>query len=195
MTLRASDLQSESDLDSIRNSCDVLVRNKFSWMSSHFSKGGCNISNLISSLVHFCHYTRRTKTILWNFTLCCFEKLKKRKSGRDVPFKTVHSYLKRLVHSAPPPPFTISCFGTRQKVVSSLSLMLRFFANSQILWKEKGCFYCVYCDNSCSTLNLCALFRLDAVSSEAFRVEDEKSNFGLFHLLRCLRQLRAGHCL
>ena len=127
--------------------------------------------------------------------LCCFEKLKKRKSGRDVPFKTVHSYLKRLVHSAPPPPFTISCFGTRQKVVSSLSLMLRFFANSQILWKEKGCFYCVYCDNSCSTLNLCALFRLDAVSSEAFRVEDEKSNFGLFHLLRCLRQLRAGHCL
>ena len=100
--MRVSDLQSESDLDSIRNSCDVLVRNKFSWMSSHFSKDGCNISNLISSLVHFCHYTRRTKTILWNFTLCCFEKLKKRKSGRDVPFKIVHSYLKRLVHSAPP---------------------------------------------------------------------------------------------
>ena len=72
--------------------------------------------------------------------------------------------------------------------------MLRFFANSQILWIEKGCFYCVYCDNSCSTLNLCALFRLDAVSSDAFRVADEKSNFGLFHLLRCLRQLRAGHC-
>ena len=28
--MRVSDLQSESDLDSIRNSCDVLVRNKFS---------------------------------------------------------------------------------------------------------------------------------------------------------------------
>ena len=131
--MRVSDLQSESDLDSIRNSCDVLVRNKFSWMSSHFSKDGCNISNLISSLVHFCHYTRRTKTILWNFMLCCFEKLKKRKSGRDVPFKTVHSYLKRLVHSAPPPPFTISCFGTRQKscfITFTDVALFREFTNS-----------------------------------------------------------------
>ena len=97
MTLRSSNLQSDSDLDGIRNSCDVLFRDKFSWM---FSKGGCNISNLISSLMHFCHYTRRTQTILWNFTWCSFEKLKKRKSGWDVPFKTVHSYLKRLVHCA-----------------------------------------------------------------------------------------------
>ena len=29
MTLRSSDLQSDSDLDSIRNSCDVIVRGRF----------------------------------------------------------------------------------------------------------------------------------------------------------------------
>ena len=188
-------------MDSIHNSCDVLVRNIFSWMSSHLSKGGCNISNLISSLMHFCYYTRRTKTILWNFTLCSFEKLKKRKSGWDVPFKTVHSYLKRLVHCATPLLSLFHASAHGKKLFHRFHWCCAFFfsklfeLSTQILWKEKGCIYCVYCDNSCPALNLCALFQLDAVSSDAFRVADEKSNFGLFHLLRCLRQLRAGHYL
>ena len=84
-----------------------------------------------------------------------------------------------------------SCFITFTDVAFFSKL---FELSTQIIWKEKGCIYCVYCDNSCPALNLCALFQLDAVSSDAFRVADEKSNFGLFHLLRCLRQLRAGHC-
>ena len=30
MTLRSSDLESDSDLDSIRNSCDILMKSMFS---------------------------------------------------------------------------------------------------------------------------------------------------------------------
>ena len=50
MTLRSSDLQSDSDLDSIRNSCDVFSSHCRGWVVEDFILGDFRGKRAVSSL-------------------------------------------------------------------------------------------------------------------------------------------------
>ena len=58
MTLRSSDLQSDSDLDSIRNSCDVLN------LEHDYSNEQSNLDNKNKSVIFKIYFMSTTQNIL-----------------------------------------------------------------------------------------------------------------------------------
>ena len=73
MTLRSSDLQSDSDLDSIRNSCDVFYDKSktFAGEAMHEKKQGRNTALQVYASKFSIHFTMGDYTleILYHWTL------------------------------------------------------------------------------------------------------------------------------